>query len=118
MSSTSINRILAKALIRLAPDDLSFVEIPIGNLPLYSQDYDADYPPEGRALKEAIAAADAILLVTPEYNRSIPGALKNAIDWASLAMGTEFFRPHARCRHRRLPGRLAQRWVSRACVQC
>ena len=51
LSSTSINRILAKALIRLAPDDLSFVEIPIGNLPLYSQDYDADYPPEGRALK-------------------------------------------------------------------
>ena len=66
----------ARALIRLAPDDLSFVEIPIGNLPLYSQDYDADYPPEGRALKEAIAAADAILFVTPEYNRSIPGALR------------------------------------------
>ena len=81
LSSTSINRILAKALIRLAPDDLSFVEIPIGNLPLYSQDYDADYPPEGRALKEAIAAAHAILFVTPEYKRSIPGALKNAIDW-------------------------------------
>jgi hypothetical protein len=82
---------LAKALIRLAPDDLSFVEIPIGNLPLYSQDYDADYPPEGRALKEAIAAADAILFVTPEYNRSIPGALKNAIDWASRPWGQNSF---------------------------
>src|SRR6478736_6328610 len=91
LSSTSINRILAKALIRLAPDDLSFVEIPIGNLPLYSQDYDADYPPEGRALKEAIAAADAILFVTPEYNRSIPGALKNAIDWASRPWGQNSF---------------------------
>jgi len=85
------HRILAKALIRLAPDDLSFVEIPIGNLPLYSQDYDADYPPEGRALKEAIAAADAILFVTPEYNRSIPGALKNAIDWASRPWGQNSF---------------------------
>lgn len=103
LSSTSINRILAKALIRLAPDDLSFVEIPIGNLPLYSQDYDADYPPEGRALKEAIAAADAILFVTPEYNRSIPGALKNAIDWASRPWGHNSFRPRARCRHRRFP---------------
>jgi chromate reductase len=91
LSSTSINRILAKALIRLAPDDLSFVEIPIGNLPLYRQDYDADYPPEGRALKEAIAAADAILFVTPEYNRSIPGALKNAIDWASRPWGQNSF---------------------------
>jgi chromate reductase len=91
LSSTSINRILATALINLAPDDLEFVEIPIGNLPLYSQDYDADYPPEGRALKEAIAAVDAILFVTPEFNRSIPGALKNAIDWASRPWGQNSF---------------------------
>ena len=91
LSSTSINRVLAKALIRLAPDDLSFVEIPIRDLPLYSPDYDADYPSEGRALKEAIAAVDAILFVTPEYNRSIPGALKNAIDWASRPWGQNSF---------------------------
>ncbi|RZL75210.1 MAG: NAD(P)H-dependent oxidoreductase [Rhodococcus sp. (in: high G+C Gram-positive bacteria)] len=91
LSSTSINRILATALIHLAPDDLAFVEIPIRNLPLYSQDYDADYPPEGRALKEAIAAVDAILFVTPEFNRSIPGALKNAIDWASRPWGQNSF---------------------------
>jgi chromate reductase len=83
LSSTSINRILAKALIRLAPHDLAFTEIPIGDLPLYSQDYDDSYPPEATALKDAIAASDAVLFVTPEYNRSIPGALKNAIDWAS-----------------------------------
>jgi NADPH-dependent FMN reductase len=81
LSSTSINRELSKALIRLTPEDLEFTEIPIGNLPLYSQDYDDNYPPEARALKEAIARSDAILFVTPEYNRSIPGALKNAIDW-------------------------------------
>ncbi|MCW2499385.1 MAG: oxidoreductase [Frankiales bacterium] len=91
LSSTSINRILSRSLIRLAPPDLQFTEIPIGNLPLYSQDYDGDYPPEARALKEAISGSDAILFVTPEYNRSIPGALKNAIDWASRPWGQNSF---------------------------
>ena len=55
LSSTSINRELSQALINLAPEDLEFTEIPIGNLPLYSQDYDANYPPEATALKDAIA---------------------------------------------------------------
>ena len=91
LSSTSINRILAKALIRLAPDDLEFSEIPIRDLPLYSPDYDADHPPEARALKQAISETDAVLFVTPEYNRSIPGALKNAIDWASRPWGQNSF---------------------------
>lgn len=91
LSSTSINRTLSKALIRLAPDNLEFTEIPIGNLPLYSQDYDADYPPEARALKDAIESSDAVIFVTPEYNRSIPGALKNAIDWASRPWGQNSF---------------------------
>jgi chromate reductase, NAD(P)H dehydrogenase (quinone) len=91
LSSTSINRVLSRALIRLAPEDLEFTEIPIGDLPLYSQDYDANYPPQATALKEAIARSDAILFVTPEYNRSIPGALKNAIDWASRPWGQNSF---------------------------
>ena len=91
LSSTSINRVLSRALIRLAPEDLEFTEIPIGNLPLYSQDFDDHYPPEATALKEAIARADAVLFVTPEYNRSIPGALKNAIDWASRPWGQNSF---------------------------
>jgi len=91
LSSTSINRTLSKALIRLAPDDLEFTEIPIGDLPLYSPDYDAEYPAEALALKQAIADADAVLFVTPEYNRSIPGALKNAIDWASRPWGQNSF---------------------------
>jgi chromate reductase len=91
LSSTSINRELSRALIRLAPKDLEFTEIPIRDLPLYSQDYDADFPPQARALKAAIAASDAILFVTPEYNRSIPGALKNAIDWASRPWGQNSF---------------------------
>jgi len=91
LSRASINRILAKALIRLAPPSLAFREIPIGDLPLYNHDFDDDYPPEGRELKAALAAVDAILFVTPEYNRSIPGALKNAIDWASRPWGDNSF---------------------------
>lgn len=91
LSSTSVNRELAKALLRLAPADLEFTEIPIRNLPLYSPDYDASYPPEAAALKDAIRQVDAVLFVTPEYNRSIPGALKNAIDWASRPWGQNSF---------------------------
>ena len=91
LSSTSINRTLSKALVALAPRDMEFTEIPIRDLPLYSPDYDADYPPEARALKDALAACDAVLFVTPEYNRSIPGALKNAIDWASRPWGENSF---------------------------
>src|SRR3954462_414179 len=91
LSSTSINRELSRVLVRLAPDDLEFTEIPIGNLPLYSQDYDANYPPEAIALKDAIHRSQAVLFVTPEYNRSIPGALKNAIDWASRPWGQNAF---------------------------
>ncbi|MGA9526067.1 MAG: NADPH-dependent FMN reductase [Myxococcaceae bacterium] len=91
LSKKSINRTLSKALIRLAPPDLEFTEIPIKDLPLYNYDYDPDYPPEGRKLKDALAAVDAVLFVSPEYNRSIPGPLKNAIDWASRPWGTNSF---------------------------
>jgi len=91
LAKASINRKLAVALTRLAPPELQLREIPIGELPLYSYDYDKDYPPAGRALKDAIASVDAVLFVTPEYNRSIPGALKNAIDWASRPWGTNSF---------------------------
>jgi chromate reductase len=91
LAKASINRKLALALTRLAPPELAMREIPIGDLPLYSYDYDANYPPPARALKDAIAAVDAVLFVTPEYNRSIPGALKNAIDWASRPWGTNSF---------------------------
>lgn len=92
LSSKSINRLLAKALVRLAPAELEMIEIPIKDLPLYSQDYDADYPPVARALKQAIADVDAVLFVTPEFNRSIPGGLKNAIDWASRPFQENPFR--------------------------
>ena len=93
LAKNSINRKLALALTRLAPPDLPMREISIGELPLYSYDYDKAFPPAGQALKDAIAGVDAVLFVTPEYNRSIPGALKNAIDWASRPWGkNSFFR--------------------------
>jgi chromate reductase, NAD(P)H dehydrogenase (quinone) len=91
LAKASINRKLAHALVRLAPEELELTEIPFGDLPLYCYDYDADYPAAARALKSAISAVDAILFVTPEYNRSIPGGLKNAIDWASRPNGHNSF---------------------------
>lgn len=91
LSTQSINRTLSQALIRLAPPELEFFEIGIGDLPLYNRDLDDDYPPAALALKASIAQAQALLFVTPEYNRSIPGALKNAIDWASRPWGQNSF---------------------------
>jgi chromate reductase, NAD(P)H dehydrogenase (quinone) len=91
LAKGSLNRRLARALVHLAPHELKMQEISIGDLPLYSYDYDADFPPAGRALKEALARVDAVLFVTPEYNRSIPGALKNAIDWGSRPWGKNSF---------------------------
>jgi chromate reductase len=87
----SINRKLAGALVRLAPPELEMTEVRFGDLPLYSYDYDADFPAPARAFKEGLAAVDAVLFVTPEYNRSIPGGLKNAIDWASRPYGKNSF---------------------------
>lgn len=88
LAKASINRKLATALAKLAPDPLQLREIPIAELPLYSYDHDADYPAVARKLKESIEGVDALLFVTPEYNRSIPGGLKNALDWASRPWGT------------------------------
>ncbi len=91
LATGSINRLLAKALVRLSPKALVMTEILFKDLPLYSYDHDANYPAVANALKEAIAGSDAILFVTPEYNRSIPGGLKNAIDWASRPWGKNSF---------------------------
>ena len=87
LSRDSINRRLAAALQRLAPPELEFFEISYADLPLYNRDLDEDYPPAALRLKAEVRSADAVLFVTPEYNRSIPGALKNAIDWGSRPWG-------------------------------
>ena len=91
LATKSINRLLAKALVRVAPPELHMTEISFRDLPLYSYDYDAAYPAVATEFKNSIKAVDAVLFVTPEYNRSIPGALKNAIDWASRPYGTNAF---------------------------
>lgn len=88
----SINRRLAEAVARLAPDDFRFKISEIGDLPLYNQDEDAQQAESVVRLKNEILAAKGVLLVTPEYNRSIPGCLKNAIDWASRPWGTNSFK--------------------------
>jgi chromate reductase, NAD(P)H dehydrogenase (quinone) len=91
LATNSINRLLATALVKVAPPELRLTEIPFKDLPLYSYDFDQNYPPVATAFKNAIAAVDAVLFVTPEYNRSIPGGLKNAIDWASRPYGKNAF---------------------------
>ena len=91
LATASINRLLARALVELAPSDLGMTEISFKDLPLYSYDYDANFPAVATEFKDAIASVDAVLFVTPEYNRSIPGALKNAIDWASRPYGKNSF---------------------------
>ena len=83
----SYNRRLATAVSRLAPSDFLFEEVEIGDLPLYNQDDDAAPADSVRRLKAEVAAAQGLLFVTPEYNRSLPGVLKNAIDHASRPYG-------------------------------
>jgi chromate reductase len=83
----SFNRKLANAVIKLAPPEFSFKHAEIGDLPLYNQDDDAHQADSVKRLKIEIAAAKGLLFVTPEYNRSIPGVLKNAIDHASRPYG-------------------------------
>jgi chromate reductase, NAD(P)H dehydrogenase (quinone) len=83
----SINRKVANALAELAPSGLKLSIIEIGQLPIYNQDGDENPPAEWTAFRERIGVADAVLFVTPEYNRSVPAALKNAIDIGSRPYG-------------------------------
>ncbi|MFY2762593.1 NADPH-dependent FMN reductase [Arenimonas sp. MALMAid1274] len=87
----SINRKLATALARLAPSDVIFTQLEIGDLPLYDQDDDANQADSVKRLKSELLAATGVLFVTPEYNRSVPGVLKNAIDHASRPYGKSAF---------------------------
>lgn len=83
----SFNRKLADAIARLAPSDFSVGQLEIGDLPLYNQDDDANQADAVKRLKNQILASHGLLFVTPEYNRSIPGVLKNALDHASRPYG-------------------------------
>jgi chromate reductase, NAD(P)H dehydrogenase (quinone) len=92
LSSHSINRRLSLALRALAPEELEIFEIGIGDLPLFNADLEADLPAAVVAFKHGIESADGLLIVSPEYNRSIPGPLKNALDWGSRPWGKNSFK--------------------------
>ncbi|GAA1540804.1 chromate reductase [Microbacterium ginsengiterrae] len=91
ISSTSINRRLSRVLENLAPEGTELVEIPIKDLPFYSADYDGDFPQVAIDFKQAISDADGVIIITPEYSRSIPGVLKNALDWSTRPYGEMSF---------------------------
>jgi chromate reductase len=89
----SFNRMLTRALPALAPPDIKLTDAPsIGNLPLYNADIQTERgdPPEVKALVDLVRAADGLLIVSPEYNWSIPGTIKNAIDWVSRVKDQPF----------------------------
>ena len=88
----SINRKLAEALAKIAEGKLAFDMVRIDDLPLFNQDDETSPTPAVTRIKTQIAAADGVLFVTPEHNRSIPSAMKNAIDWATRPHGTSAFR--------------------------
>lgn len=83
----SFNRQLANAIVKLAPSEFSFKQLDIGDLPLYNQDDDASPAESVKRFKSEVKASQGLLFVTPEYNRSVPGVLKNAIDHASRPYG-------------------------------
>ncbi|HEY5802810.1 MAG TPA: NAD(P)H-dependent oxidoreductase [Lysobacter sp.] len=87
----SINRQLAHGLFKLAPADIEFHECRIDDLPLYNQDDDSHQSAPVKRLKQEISGAKGVMFVTPEYNRSVPGVLKNAIDHASRPYGQSAF---------------------------
>ena len=87
LRNDSINERLALAVQQLAPPDFAFTRVEIGDLPLYNQDDDANPAPSVRRMKSEILAADGVIFATPEYNRSIPGVLKNALDHGSRPYG-------------------------------
>lgn len=87
----SINKTLARNLEKLAPEGVEFDHIDISQFPLFNQDFEADFPAVVSEQKRRVEAADGVLLVTPEYNRSYPGVLKNAIDWMSRPWGNNSF---------------------------
>ena len=86
LRANSLNRKVAEMLVRI-PNDLSLEVVGIGDLPLYNEDLEENAPREWQEFRERIKASDAVLFVTPEYNRSVPGALKNAIDVGSRPFG-------------------------------
>lgn len=79
----SKNKQLAAAIEQLAPEGVNFTHIDIGSFPLFNEELEVNFPSQVQAAKDIVKAADGVLFVTPEYNRGVPGVLKNAVDWIS-----------------------------------
>lgn len=107
LAATSRNRRLAEALPSVAPTSLSLESLDIGGLPLYTYDLDDDIPASARIFKTAVEACDGLIFVTPEYNRSIPAALKNAIEWGTRPAGSNSFAGRPACILGTSPGKLS-----------
>jgi chromate reductase len=88
----SLNKMLLRAAVELAPEDVSLEVFDLEGIPPFNQDMENDPPPRVKEFKSRIKSADAILFVTPEANYSVPGVLKNAIDWASRPYGDNSFK--------------------------
>lgn len=91
LRKNSFNTNLLKAAQELAPEGSTIEIVDISTFPLFNQDEEGNYPPQVKAIKDKVVAADGVIFATPEYNRSIPGVLKNAIDWISRPYGTNPF---------------------------
>lgn len=114
----SFNKQLADALAGMAPPDFSFVRVCIDDLPLYSQDDDASPADSVKRVKTQIASAQGLLFVTPEYNRSMPWVLKNAIDDASRPYGQSVWGGKPAGSSASRWARSARRWCSSICATC
>jgi chromate reductase, NAD(P)H dehydrogenase (quinone) len=88
----SINRKLANAIVELSPPGLKYFDIPLGDLPMYNGDLEVDRPASVRRFTDECRRAEAFLVVMPEFNRSLPAVLKNAIDWGSKPMAENVWR--------------------------
>jgi chromate reductase len=84
----SYNRSALRAAVKLVPPGSTLEIVDLDGIPPFNEDHEKEFPPHAREFKAKVSAADAILIVTPEYNYSVPGVLKNAIDWASRPYGT------------------------------
>src|ERR1700676_3380358 len=106
LRKASINGMLANTLMSLAPPSMKLEIVEMGQLPFFNQDLEATATPaQWTAFRQRVKAADAVLFVTPEYNRSVPAALKNALDVGSRPYGKQRLGPQAWCDRQRLAGR-------------
>lgn len=113
----SLNGRLARALVALGTDKLDAKFVRIDDLPLYNQEHESPSPPAVTRFKNDIAAADGVLIVTPEHNRPIPAVLKNAIDWARVRTGKTCGRTNPASSQAPPRAQSPRRWCTSICVR-